>query len=436
MDEILRRLSAVAEYRRKFYLCQIIHYRIRAAKRVLRDAKKEYATTQSLRRGGQLVTLVEGPYNDHNQRFIVKSSSGADRHIVGIHSKVEKEKLVPGTRVSLDRTTMTIMRILPPQVDPFVYNMIHEDPINANYSALRELTEQIREHGESIELPPELNLKVNYIVNNIIELELDGGDTGHVKYAAVGGLSDQIRQLRESIELPLTNPELFLRVGIGMKLPKGVLLYGPPGTGKTLLAKAISCNVDAKFLKVVSSTIIHKSIGESARLIREMFKYARNHQPCIIFMDEIDAIAGRRSSNRKGSDREIQRTLKELLNQLDGLNHLEKVKIIMATNRLDVLDPALLRHGRIDRKIEITLPNRKSRMEIFKIHAEGVTKRGEIDYEAVVKLAEGFNGADLRNVCTEAGLFAIRAERDYVIHGDFIKGVRKLNEAKKLESSP
>ncbi|XP_028234214.1 26S proteasome regulatory subunit 10B homolog A-like [Glycine soja] len=387
MDEILRRLSAVAEYRRKFYLCQIIHYRIRAAKRVLRDAKKEYATTQSLRRGGQLVTLVEGPYNDHNQRFIVKSSSGADRHIVGIHSKVEKEKLVPGTRVSLDRTTMTIMRILPPQVDPFVYNMLHEDPIN-------------------------------------------------VKYAAVGGLSDQIRQLRESIELPLTNPELFLRVGIGMKLPKGVLLYGPPGTGKTLLAKAISCNVDAKFLKVVSSTIIHKSIGESARLIREMFKYARNHQPCIIFMDEIDAIAGRRSSNRKGSDREIQRTLKELLNQLDGLNHLEKVKIIMATNRLDVLDPALLRHGRIDRKIEITLPNRKSRMEIFKIHAEGVTKRGEIDYEAVVKLAEGFNGADLRNVCTEAGLFAIRAERDYVIHGDFIKGVRKLNEAKKLESSP
>uniref|UniRef100_M8B876 26S protease regulatory subunit S10B n=1 Tax=Aegilops tauschii TaxID=37682 RepID=M8B876_AEGTA len=300
---------------------------------------------------------------------IVKASSGP-RYVVGCRSKVDKEKLTSGTRVVLDMTTLTIMRTLPREVDPVVYNMLHEDP-------------------------------------------------GNVSYSAVGGLSDQIRELRESIELPLMNPELFLRVGI--KPPKGVLLYGPPGTGKTLLARAIASNIDANFLKIVSSAIIDKYIGESARLIREMFGYARDHQPCIIFMDEIDAIGGRRFSEGTSADREIQRTLMELLNQLDGFDELGKVKMIMATNRPDVLDPALLRPGRLDRKIEIPLPNEQSRTEVLKIHAAGIAKHGEIDYEAVVKLAEGFNGADLRNVCTEAGMSAIRAERDYVVHEDFMK---------------
>ncbi|KAK9047115.1 hypothetical protein V6N11_052971 [Hibiscus sabdariffa] len=225
---------------------------------------------------------------------IVKASSGP-RYVVGCRSKVDKEKLTSGARVVLDMTTLTIMRALPREVDPVVYNMLHEDP-------------------------------------------------GNVSYSAVGGLSDQIRELRESIELPLMNPELFLRVGI--KPPK----------------------------------------------------------PCIIFMDEIDAIGGRRFSEGTSADLEL-------------LNQLGKVKMIMA----DVLDPALLRPGRLDRKIEIPLPNEQSRMEILKIHAAGIAKHGELDYEAVVKLAEGFNGADLRNVCTEAGMSAIRAERDYVIHEDFMK---------------
>ncbi|KAL9259737.1 26S proteasome regulatory subunit S10B homolog B-like protein [Drosera capensis] len=289
-------------------------------------------------------------------------------------------RYVVGCRNKVDKEKLTSGT----RVDPVVYNMLHEDP-------------------------------------------------GNVSYSAVGGLSDQIRELRESIELPLMNPELFLRVGI--KPPKGVLLYGPPGTGKTLLARAIASNIDANFLKVVSSAIIDKYIGESARLIREMFGYARDHQPCIIFMDEIDAIGGRRFSEGTSADREIQRTLMELLNQLDGFDQLGKVKMIMATNRPDVLDPALLRPGRLDRKIEIPLPNEQSRMEILKIHAAGIAKHGEIDYEAIVKLAEGFNGADLRNICTEAGMSAIRAERDYVIHEDFMKAVRKLSEAKKLEAS-
>ncbi len=178
-----------------------------------------------------------------------------------------------------------------------------------------------------------------------------------------------------------------------------------------------------------------KYIGESARVIREMFGFAREHEPCIIFMDEIDAIGGKRFSEGSSADREIQRTLMELLNQMDGFDVLGKVKIIMATNRPDVLDPALLRPGRLDRKIEIPLPNETSRLEILKIHATKVTKHGEIDYESCAKLAEGFNGADLRNVCTEAGMFAIRAGRGYTTNDDFHRGVRKLLEAKKLEQN-
>ena len=264
-------------------------------------------------------------------------------------------------------TTLTIMRMLPREVDPLVYNMSLEDP-------------------------------------------------GQVSFGGIGGLNDQIRELREVIELPLKNPELFLRVGI--KPPKGVLLYGPPGTGKTLLARAVASSLETNFLKgmcgrmmwwssangdpVVSSAIVDKYIGESARLIREMFGYAKEHEPCIIFMDEIDAIGGRRFSEGTSADREIQRTLMELLNQLDGFDYLGKTKIIMATNRPDTLDPALLRAGRLDRKIEIPLPNEVGRLEIMKIHASGVVIDGEVDFESVVKMSDGLNGADLRNVVTEA----------------------------------
>merc|ERR1712054_164177 len=209
-------------------------------------------------------------------------------------------------------------------------------------------------------------------------------DPGGIGYGDVGGLGDQIRELREVVELPLINPELFVRVGV--KAPKGVLLYGPPGTGKTLLARAVASQLDANFLKVVSSAIVDKYIGESARLIREMFNYARDHQPCIIFMDEIDAIGGRRFSEGTSADREIQRTLMELLNCLDGFDSLGQVKMIMATNRPDTLDPALIRPGRLDRKVEIPLPNESARIEIMKIHAAVLTKMGDIDFDAVVKL--------------------------------------------------
>lgn len=317
-----------------------------------------------------------------SDRLIVKASSGP-RYVVGCRAKLDKSKLLQGTRVALDMTTLTIMRPMPREVDPTVFNMLHDD-------------------------------------------------AGGVDFGEIGGLTEQIREMREVIELPLTNPELFVRVGI--KAPKGVLLYGPPGTGKTLLARALASNINATFLKVVASAIVDKYIGESARIVREMFGYAKDHAPCVIFMDEVDAIGGSRFSEGTSADREIQRTLMELLSQLDGFESLGAVKIVMATNRPDILDPALLRPGRLDRKIEIPLPNQNSRLEILKIHAGNITKRGDIDYESVVRLADGFNGADLRNICTEAGLFAIRDDRDYVLEEDFMKAARKIAELKKLES--
>lgn len=296
---------------------------------------------------------------------------------------MDKTQLKPGVRIALDMSTLTVMRRLPREVDPTVYSMAAEDP-------------------------------------------------GNVTWQSIGGLNDQIREVREVIELPLTNPELFQRVGI--KAPKGVLLYGPPGTGKTLMARALAANMKAGFLKVVASAIVDKYIGESARVIREMFTYAREHEPCVIFMDEIDAIGAKRHGTGSSADREIQRTLMELLNQMDGFDELTRVKVIMATNRPDILDAALMRPGRLDRKVEIPLPNESGRMDILKIHAAKLAKQGEIDYDAIVRLSDGFNGADLRNICTEAGMHAIRDERDYVIEEDFLKASRSLAETKKLES--
>jgi len=378
------REKALADYRKKLLEHREIESRLREVRQQLKELNKQFEKSENdlkaLQSVGQIVGEILKQLTE--DKFIVKATNGP-RYVVGCRRQLDKNRLKPGTRVALDMTTLTIMRYLPREVDPLVYNMSHEDPGNVNYSS-------------------------------------------------IGGLAEQIRELREVIELPLLNPELFQRVGITP--PKGCLLYGPPGTGKTLLARAVASQIEANFLKVVSSAIVDKYIGESARLIREMFNYARDHQPCVIFMDEIDAIGGRRFSEGTSADREIQRTLMELLNQMDGFDSLGRVKIIMATNRPDTLDPALLRPGRLDRKIEIPLPNEQGRLEVLKIHAKPIAKHGDIDWEAVVKLSDGFNGADLRNVCTEAGLFAIRADREYCIEEDFMKAVRKLADAKKLET--
>eukprot|EP00413_Alexandrium_margalefii_P044975 CAMPEP_0204601652 /NCGR_PEP_ID=MMETSP0661-20131031/56170_1 /ASSEMBLY_ACC=CAM_ASM_000606 /TAXON_ID=109239 /ORGANISM="Alexandrium margalefi, Strain AMGDE01CS-322" /LENGTH=411 /DNA_ID=CAMNT_0051612547 /DNA_START=68 /DNA_END=1303 /DNA_ORIENTATION=+ len=357
--------------------------RVKKLRLSVRENSGEFLRTEEHLRALQSVGQIVGEVLRQLdvERFIVKASSGP-RYVVTCKVKLDKAKLKPGARVALDMTTLTIMRSLPREVDPQVFSMLHEDP-------------------------------------------------GKVAYQDVGGLSEQIREMREVIELPLTNPELFVRVGI--KPPKGVLLYGPPGTGKTLLARAMAHNMTVNFLKVVASSVVDKYIGESARIIREMFSYARDHAPCIIFLDEIDAIGCKRFSQGTSADREIQRTLMELLNQIDGFETLGQVKIIMATNRPDVLDPALMRPGRLDRKIEIPLPNRQARGDVLRIHAAPLTKHGDIDWDAIVGLTDGFNCADMRNICTEAGMFAIRAERDYVTEEDFMKASRKIAEGKKLE---
>ncbi|CAI4216763.1 unnamed protein product [Parascedosporium putredinis] len=338
------RRQALDAYRAELIKSREWEAKLKALRLEIKELVKEYDRTEdnikALQSVGQIIGEVLKQLDDE------RSSSGP-RYVVGCRSKVDKAKLKQGTRVALDMTTLTIMRMLPREVDPLVYNMSLEDP-------------------------------------------------GQVSFSGIGGLSDQIRELREVIELPLKNPELFLRV-------------------------------------VVSSAIVDKYIGESARLIREMFGYAKEHEPCIIFMDEIDAIGGRRFSEGTSADREIQRTLMELLNQLDGFDYLGKTKIIMATNRPDTLDPALLRAGRLDRKIEIPLPNEVGRLEILKIHAQSVVTEGDIDFESVVKMSDGLNGADLRNVVTEAGLFALKAERDAINQDDFNRAVRKVAEAKKLE---
>ncbi|CAG9471851.1 26S protease regulatory subunit 10B, putative [Plasmodium vivax] len=381
--------ESIKQYVKKVIEHREIESQVKNLRLDIKEQNKIYEKTEdnlkALQSVGQIIGQVLKQLED--EKFIVKASSGP-RYVVGCKSKINKGKLAIGTRVSLDMTTLTVMKRLPCEVDPLVFNMISD-------------------------------------------IDKSENSKNKVNYNQIGGLSEQIRQMREVVELPILNPLLFKRVGI--KTPKGVLLYGPPGTGKTLLARAMASNINCNFMRIVVSAIVDKYIGESARIIREMFTYAKEHQPCIIFMDEIDAIGGRRFSQGTSADREIQRTLMELLNHLDGFEELGNVKIIMATNRPDVLDPALIRPGRLDRKIEIPLPNETARIEILKIHANKMTKLGEIDYESVCRLCDGFNGADLRNVCTEAGMFAIRSMRDYVIEEDFYKAARKINEAKKLE---
>ena len=387
------REQVLDQYRRKIREHREIEARLKRMREDVRGLVARYQKTeddlQALQSVGQIIGDVLKRIDA--DRYIVKASSGP-RYVVGCRTRLDREKLKAGTRVALDMTTLTIMRILPREVDPTVFHMQSDEGAEGD--------------------------------------EGEGG--GKATFADIGGLNEQIRELREVIELPLTNPELFVRVGI--KAPKGVLLYGPPGTGKTLLARALASNINGTFLKVVASAIVDKYIGESARIIREMFGFARDHQPCVIFMDEIDAIGGSRFSEGTSADREIQRTLMELLNQMDGFEEQGQVKMVMATNRPDILDPALLRPGRLDRKIEIPEPNETQRLEILKIHSQSITKRGNIDWESVVKLADGLNGADMRNICTEAGLFAIRSDRDYCLEEDFMKAARKILDNKKLES--
>lgn len=245
-----------------------------------------------------------------------------------------------------------------------------------------------------------------------------------VTYNDIGGSKEQIEKIREVVELPLLHPERFLQLGIDP--PKGVLLYGPPGTGKTLLARAVANRTDATFIRVIGSELVQKYVGEGARMVRELFQMARQRKACIIFFDEIDAVGGTRFDDGAGGDNEVQRTMLEIVNQLDGFESRGNIKVLMATNRPDVLDPALLRPGRLDRKIEFGLPDLEGRANIFKIHCKSMNCEKDIRFELLARLCPNATGADLRSVCTEAGMYAIRARRKAVTEKDMLEAINKV----------
>ncbi|BEJ14936.1 hypothetical protein CspHIS471_0407030 [Cutaneotrichosporon sp. HIS471] len=244
-------------------------------------------------------------------------------------------------------------------------------------------------------------------------------------YEMVGGLDKQIKEIKEVIELPVKHPELFESLGIAQ--PKGVLLYGPPGTGKTLLARAVAHHTDCRFIRVSGSELVQKYIGEGSRMVRELFVMAREHAPSIIFMDEIDSIGSSRGGEGGGGgDSEVQRTMMELLNQLDGFEPTKNIKVIMATNRIDILDSALLRPGRIDRKIEFPPPNPEARITILKIHSRKMSLQRGINFRSLAEKMGNCSGAEVRGICTEAGMYALRERRQYVGQEDFEMAVAKV----------
>jgi len=243
-------------------------------------------------------------------------------------------------------------------------------------------------------------------------------------YADIGGLEQQIQEIKESVELPMTHPEMYQEVGITP--PKGVILYGSPGTGKTLLAKAVANETSATFLRVCGSELIQKYLGEGPKLVRELFRVADENSPCIIFIDEIDAIGTKRYDSNSGGEREIQRTMLELLNQLDGFDARGEVKVIMATNKIESLDPALLRAGRIDRKIEFPLPDLSTKKRIFDIHTKKMSLSDDVVFTEIVSAKDDLTGADIKAICTEAGLLALRERRMKVTMDDFTKAKEQV----------
>merc|ERR1712137_1449690 len=297
------------------------------------------------------------------------------KYIVDLDKDIKIEDCKPNARIALRSDSYILHKILPSKIDPLVQLM-------------------------KVEKTPDST------------------------YEMVGGVDQQIKEIKEVIELPIKHPEIFESLGIAQ--PKGVLLYGPPGTGKTLLARAVAHHTQCCFIRVSGSELVQKYIGEGSRMVRELFIMARDHAPSIIFMDEIDSIGSSRVEGSSGGDSEVQRTMLELLNQLDGFESSQNIKVLMATNRIDILDQALLRPGRIDRKIEFPNPGEGARLDILKIHSKKMNLMRGINLKKVADKMVGASGAEMKACCTEAGMFALRERRVHVTQEDFGMAVSKV----------
>ncbi|PVU95745.1 hypothetical protein BB561_001635 [Smittium simulii] len=333
---------------------------------------QERAKVDELRGTPMTIGTLEEIIDDNNA--IISTSSGPE-YYVSLFSIVDKELLEPGCSVLLHNKSLAVVGVLQDDTDPMV---------------------------------------------SVMKLEKAPTES----YADVGGLEQQIQEIKEAVELPLTHPELYEEMGI--KPPKGVILYGVPGTGKTLLAKAVANQTSATFLRVVGSELIQKYSGDGPKLVRELFRVAEEYAPSIVFIDEIDAVGTKRYESNSGGTKEIQRTMLELLNQLDGFDSKADVKVIMATNRIDSLDPALIRPGRIDRKIEFPLPDVKTKRRIFNIHTSRMTLGEDVNLDDYVLSKDDLSGADIKAICTEAGLLALRDRRMKVCDQDFVNAKEKV----------
>ncbi|MUW15138.1 proteasome-activating nucleotidase [Halorubrum sp. CBA1125] len=299
-----------------------------------------------------------------------------------------------------------------------------------NQEALTEITAEMRDR-----LSPDDRVAVNNSLSIVKKLEketdvrarvMQVDHSPDVTYADIGGLDDQMQEVRETVEMPLEHPDMFDEVGI--QPPSGVLLYGPPGTGKTMLAKAVANETDATFIKMAGSELVHKFIGEGAKLVRDLFEVARDNQPAVLFIDEIDAIASKRTDSKTSGDAEVQRTMMQLLSEMDGFDERGEVRIIAATNRFDMLDEAILRPGRFDRLIEVPKPGTEGREIIFQIHTRKMNLADDVDFVELAEMTPDASGADVKAICTEAGMFAIRDDRTEVTFDDFLEAHRKLQQ--------
>ncbi|XP_033928226.1 26S proteasome regulatory subunit 6B isoform X2 [Melopsittacus undulatus] len=339
-----------------------------------RNLKKEFLHAQEEVKRIQSIPLVIGQFLEAvDQSTAIVGSTTGSNYYVRILSTIDRELLKPNASVALHKHSNALVDVLPPEAD-----------------------------------------------SSIMMLTAD--QKPDVMYADIGGMDIQKQEVREAVELPLTHFELYKQIGIDP--PRGVLMYGPPGCGKTMLAKAVAHHTTAAFIRVVGSEFVQKYLGEGPRMVRDVFRLAKEHAPAIIFIDEIDAIATKRFDAQTGADREVQRILLELLNQMDGFDQNVNVKVIMATNRADTLDPALLRPGRLDRKIEFPLPDRRQKRLIFSTVTARMNLSDEVDLEDYVARPDKISGADINSICQEGGMLAVRENRYIVLAKDLEKAYK------------